>query len=181
MVSHLLCIFLLFLGFSCLNYACANAELRALMEIKASLDPENRLLSSWTSDGDPCSGSFEGVVCNEHHKVGNISLPAKGLTGKLSPALAELKCMSGLYLHYNNLNGEIPRELGNLTELTELYLDFNNLTGSIPHEIGKMASLQGENVLFFQFLAFTSSFQYQFNDKFHSICLVYVQIFLLNW
>nr|GMD75014.1 probable leucine-rich repeat receptor-like protein kinase At5g63930 [Ipomoea batatas] len=145
MISHLLlCIWLLllFLGFCCVDYASANAELRALMEIKASLDPENRLLSSWTSGGDPCSGSFLGVVCNEHHKVGNISLPAMELTGKLSPALAELKCMSGLYLHYNKLNGEIPRELGNLTELTELYLDFNNLSGAIPPEIGRMASLQ---------------------------------------
>lgn len=138
-----------------MDYASANAELRALMEIKASLDPENRLLSSWTSGGDPCSGSFLGVVCNEHHKVGNISLPAMELTGKLSPALAELKCMSGLYLHYNKLNGEIPRELGNLTELTELYLDFNNLSGAIPPEIGRMASLQGE---------------YHFNHKLHSIC-----------
>ncbi|CAH9144422.1 unnamed protein product [Cuscuta epithymum] len=143
MVSHFLCISLLFLGLSCLRYACANAELSALMEMKASLDPENKILSSWTSDGDPCSGSsFLGVVCNENRKVSNISLPSRGLTGQLSPAVAELKCMSGLYLQFNKLTGEIPREIANLTELTDLYLDFNNLTGVIPPEIGGMVSLQ---------------------------------------
>lgn len=120
-----------------------NAEVEALMELKSSLDPENKFLSSWTKDGEPCSGSFEGVACNEHHKVANISLQGKGLSGKLSSAVAELRCLSGLYLHYNNLSGEIPRELSNLTELTDLYLNVNNLSGDVPSQIGKMASLQG--------------------------------------
>jgi hypothetical protein len=120
-----------------------NAELKALMELKSSLDPENKLLKSWTSEGDPCSGSFEGVACNEHRKVANISLQGKGLSGKVSVAVAELKCLSGLYLHYNNLSGEIPKEISNLTDLTDLYLNVNNLSGGIPSEIGKMDSLQG--------------------------------------
>ncbi|KAI3468874.1 hypothetical protein Pfo_025537 [Paulownia fortunei] len=119
-----------------------NAELRALMAMKSSLDPENKYLSSWTADGDPCGGAFEGVACNEHRKVANISLQGKGLAGKVPPAVAELKCLSGLYLHYNSLSGEIPKEIANLTELTDLYLNVNNLTGSIPAEIGSMASLQ---------------------------------------
>ncbi|KAK4747441.1 hypothetical protein SAY87_014027 [Trapa incisa] len=119
-----------------------NSELDALMEIKSSLDPENRLLTSWTREGDPCSGAFEGVACNEHQKVANISLQGKGLSGSVSPAVAELRCLSGLYLHYNSLTGEIPKEISNLTELTELYLNVNNLSGSIPSEIGNMASLQ---------------------------------------
>ncbi|KAF7152377.1 hypothetical protein RHSIM_Rhsim01G0230400 [Rhododendron simsii] len=123
--------------------AYGNAELRALMEIKLSLDPHDNHLSSWTDGGDPCSsGTFEGVACNEHRKVSNISLQGKGLDGKVSPAVAELKCLSGLYLHYNSLTGEIPKEIANLTELTDLYLDVNNLTGTIPPEIGDMPSLQ---------------------------------------
>ena len=138
-VSTLLLLFTL----SGVPTVCGNAELRALMEIKQSLDPDNKYLSSWTSDGDPCSGTFVGVACNEHRKVANISLQGKGLAGKVSPAVAELKCLSGLYLHYNALTGEIPREIANLTELIDLYLDFNNLSGTIPLEIGDMASLQG--------------------------------------
>ncbi|TKY55384.1 NSP-INTERACTING KINASE 1 [Spatholobus suberectus] len=119
-----------------------NAEVRALMDLKSSLDPEDKLLGSWTSDGDPCSGSFLGVLCNEHNKVANISLPGRGLSGRVSPAVAELKCLSGLYLHYNHLSGDIPREIGNLKELLNLYLNVNNLSGTIPPDIGNMTSLQ---------------------------------------
>ncbi|XP_010910517.1 cysteine-rich receptor-like protein kinase 21 [Elaeis guineensis] len=119
-----------------------NAELRALMEVKTALDPEGRILSTWTSDGDPCGGSFEGVACNEHGKVANISLQGKGLAGSISPAVADLRCLSGLYLHYNALSGKIPREIAKLNELSDLYLDVNNLSGGIPEEIGNMASLQ---------------------------------------
>ena len=128
-----------------------NAELEALMEIKASLDPQSRVLGSWAKDRDPCDGSFEGLACNEHHKVANISLQGKGLSGELSPALAELRCLSGLYLHYNSLSGTIPREIANLTELTDLYLNVNSLSGDIPSEIGNMASLQGLCVFFLFF------------------------------
>ncbi|KAK8584394.1 hypothetical protein V6N12_068638 [Hibiscus sabdariffa] len=119
-----------------------NTELRSLMELKASLDPTNKVLDSWKSDGDPCSGSFVGVACNEHRKVANISLQGKGLSGKLSPAIAGLKCLSGLFLHYNSLSGEIPEDLSNLQELTDLYLNVNNLSGNIPPQIGNMVGLK---------------------------------------
>ncbi|KAK2969973.1 hypothetical protein RJ640_008313 [Escallonia rubra] len=42
------------------------------MGIKSSLDPENKYLASWTSDDNPCTGSFEGVACNLHNKNGTI-------------------------------------------------------------------------------------------------------------
>ncbi|XP_042513051.1 LRR receptor-like serine/threonine-protein kinase RGI5 [Macadamia integrifolia] len=138
----LLLLFSFSFSFCSLQLVYGNVELRALMEMKASLDPENRFLSSWTSDGDPCSGSFEGVACNEHGKVANISLQGKGLSGRVPSAISDLECLSGLYLHYNYLSGEIPREISNLTELSDLYLNVNNLSGSIPPEIGNMASLQ---------------------------------------
>ena len=131
--------FLLILPISCYG----NAELTVLMEIKASLDPENKHLTSWTETGDPCGGSFIGVACNQYLKVANISLQGKGLTGKLPPAISGLKCLSGLYLHYNFLAGEIPKEISSLKELSELYLNVNNLTGEIPREIGNMADLEG--------------------------------------
>ncbi|KAL9406316.1 hypothetical protein Peur_003288 [Populus x canadensis] len=119
-----------------------NTELEALVKLKFALDPNNKYLQSWTSDGDPCSGLFEGVACNEHGQVANISLQGKGLSGTISPAVAELKSLSGLYLHYNSLSGEIPKEIVNLVGLSDLYLNVNNLSGSIPPEIGSMASLQ---------------------------------------
>ncbi|XP_059629480.1 LRR receptor kinase SERK2 [Cornus florida] len=131
-----------------------NAEVRALMDMKASLDPDNTFLSSWTVSGRPCDGSFEGVACNEKGQVANISLQGKGLFGKLSPAVAGLKHLTGLYLHYNSLYGEIPKQVSNLTKLSDLYLNVNNLSGNMPTELGNMASLQ---VLQFSYNQFTGS------------------------
>ncbi|XP_027367355.1 somatic embryogenesis receptor kinase 1-like [Abrus precatorius] len=124
------------------TWVCGNAELRALMDMKSSLDPESIYLSSWTINGNPCDGSFEGVACNEKGEVTNVSLQGKGLSGKLSPAIGGLKHLTGLYLHYNSLYGEIPKEIANLTELVDLYLNVNNLSGEIPREIGSMENLR---------------------------------------
>ncbi|GKA47098.1 somatic embryogenesis receptor kinase 1-like protein [Tanacetum coccineum] len=120
----------------------ANGELKALMLIKQSLDPENTHLTSWTVLGNQCDGSFDGVACNENGLVANISLQGKGLSGKLSPFFSELKELTGLYLHYNKLTGGIPKEIANLTHLNDLYLNVNYLSGFIPLELGNMVNLQ---------------------------------------
>ncbi|KAJ0658173.1 putative protein kinase RLK-Pelle-LRR-IV family [Helianthus annuus] len=130
---------------------CGNAELKALITIKNSLDPDNTYLASWTVTGNQCDGSFEGVFCNENAQVANISLQGKGLSGKLSPALSELKQLTGLYLHYNSLSGTIPVEISNLTGLVDLYLNVNNLSGTIPVELGNMESLQVLQLCYNQF------------------------------
>ncbi|KAL4383622.1 hypothetical protein GQ457_15G001480 [Hibiscus cannabinus] len=144
MVSILLNLRLLFFFILFTTQCCfsAKTELRALMDIKAALDPDDKFLSSWTRKGVPCDGSFEGLACNERGQVANISLQGKGLAGKISPAIAQLKNLTGLYLHYNALYGEIPREIANLTMLTDLYLNMNNLSGQIPPEIADMGSLK---------------------------------------
>lgn len=134
--------FILFKTQSCFSTANPD-ELRALMDVKAALDPDDKCLSSWTINGDPCDGSFEGIGCNEKSQIANISLQGKGLSGKLSPAISGLKHLKGLYLHYNSLYGEIPREIANLSLLTDLYLNMNSLSGQIPPEIANLGSLQG--------------------------------------
>lgn len=126
----------------CTPSVCENAELKALMQIKQSLDPQNTYLFSWTIFNNKCD-SFEGIACNENGQVANISLQGKGLSGKLSPAFSDLKQLTGLYLHYNSLSGGIPKEIANLTQLNDLYLNVNNLSGIIPAELGKMENLQG--------------------------------------
>ncbi|KAJ6410689.1 hypothetical protein OIU84_007443 [Salix udensis] len=140
-----------FLFLSKPKWVLANSEIRALMDTKAALDPENRYLTSWTSNGSPCDGSFEGVACNEKGQVANISLQGKGLYGKVSPAISGLKHLTGLYLHFNSLYGGVPREIANLTELSDLYLNVNNLSGEIPPEIGNMANLQVLQLCYNQF------------------------------
>ncbi|KAB2017523.1 hypothetical protein ES319_D08G168500v1 [Gossypium barbadense] len=136
-------LFLLFL-LSLLSLSLSSpAERDLLLQIKASLDPDNRFLSSWTPYSDPCStGSFDGVACNGQGRVVNISLQGKGLSGQIPPALGGLKSLTGLYLHFNALSGEIPKEIVSLSQLTDLYLNVNNLSGEIPLHIGNLTNLQ---------------------------------------
>ncbi|KAF5744316.1 LRR receptor-like serine/threonine-protein kinase GSO1 [Tripterygium wilfordii] len=124
------------------SLATPTTELDLLMQIKVSLDPRDRFLTSWSFDSDPCSGSFDGVACNEFGNVANISLQGKGLSGRLPAALGGLRNLTGLYLHFNTLNGEIPAELAQLSQLSDLYLNMNNLSGKIPPQIGNMPNLQ---------------------------------------
>ncbi|CAO2183588.1 unnamed protein product [Urochloa humidicola] len=135
----------LFLLFSLGARAADDGEVRALLALGGALDPTGRLLPSWSPGRDPCApggGGFEGVACDARGAVANVSLQGKGLAGTLTPAVAGLPALTGLYLHYNALRGGVPRELASLAELTDLYLDVNNLSGPIPPEIGAMASLQ---------------------------------------
>ncbi|KAL5571945.1 hypothetical protein UlMin_021542 [Ulmus minor] len=120
----------------------APSELSTLMTIKASLDPKNQFLASWNLQSDPCNGDFEGVACDEERRVVNISLQGKGLWGRIPTALAELKSLTGLYLHFNSLNGNIPKEITSLSKLSDLYLNVNNLSGQIPREFENMSNLQ---------------------------------------
>lgn len=140
--SFLISVF--FLVFSSPSAISESSELSILMAIKASLDPQNTLLTSWSPSSNPCGGYFEGVACNEQGKVVNISLQGMGLSGYIPAAVAGLKSLTGLYLHFNALIGEIPKEIASLTELTDLYLNVNQLSGEIPFEIGNMVNLQGE-------------------------------------
>lgn len=122
----------------------STSEVDILMQIKDSLDPENRLLTSWAPNADPCSSdSFDGVACDENGRVANISLQGKGLSGEIPAAVGGLKSLTGLYLHFNALNGVIPKEIASLSELTDMYLNVNNLSGKIPSQIGNMTNLQG--------------------------------------
>lgn len=148
-LTHHLTLFFLPFFLICTPTVCENAELKTLIDIKTSIDPHHTFLSSWTVNGNPCSGTFEGVACNEFGKVANISLQGKGLDGVLPAAIGELKNLSGLYLHFNRLSGEIPKEIAGLTQLTDLYLDVNYFSGSIPEQIGNMSNLQGQLSNFF--------------------------------
>ncbi|KAF7093294.1 hypothetical protein CFC21_095713 [Triticum aestivum] len=119
-----------------------EGELRALAALRAALDPAGRVLGSWARAGDPCGGGFVGVACDREGRVTAVSLQGRGLSGTLPPAVAGLRRLRGLYLHYNGLKGPIPREIGGLSELADLYLDVNHLSGPVPAEIAAMANLQ---------------------------------------
>ncbi|KAG0536527.1 hypothetical protein BDA96_03G071600, partial [Sorghum bicolor] len=104
---------------------------------------------------------WEGVRCRgKHRRVVALSLPSRGFTGVLSPAIGNLSSLRTLNLSWNGFSGNIPASLdrlrhlhtldlrrnafsgtlpGNLsscTNLTEMIFDFNNLSGNVPHELG---------------------------------------------
>ncbi|KAL1314865.1 hypothetical protein HN51_041675 [Arachis hypogaea] len=143
-MSLLLQVFLLLICASP-SLPAKTSELEALMTIKESLDPQNRVLTSWTPHSDPCSsfpGHFEGVACNQEGLVVNISLQGKGLSGSIPAAISSLKSLTGLYLHFNSLSGILPKEISSLIHLTDLYLNVNSLSGDIPRQIANLSNLQ---------------------------------------
>ncbi len=42
---------------------CDTAERTQLLQVKASLDPQNKRLATWTDKSCPCSGTWTGVTC----------------------------------------------------------------------------------------------------------------------
>lgn len=46
---------------------CVGSDVRpevdVLMDVRNALDPQGRVLVSWKQDVSPCSGSFEGILC----------------------------------------------------------------------------------------------------------------------
>jgi Leucine-rich repeat (LRR) protein len=147
MVSPLTLFLILFFFFLSSALSSSSSELDILLDIKSSLDPEKRFLTSWTPDADPCSsGSFDGVACDGNRRVANISLQGMGLTGTIPPSIGLLTSLTGLYLHFNSLTGHIPKDISNLPLLTDLYLNVNNLSGEIPPLIGNLDNLQGRSI-----------------------------------
>ncbi|XVE66033.1 hypothetical protein DITRI_Ditri08aG0049000 [Diplodiscus trichospermus] len=133
-------------------------DVRALEEMKMSLwNPP----LDW--NGDPClplNYTWTGVTCSEGERIRVIALnlTSMGLSGSLSPSIANLTALSGIWLGNNNfsgiipdlsslklleilhlednqLNGRIPSSLGDIGRLRELFLQNNNLTGRIPDSL----------------------------------------------
>ncbi|KAH9726763.1 MDIS1-interacting receptor like kinase 2 [Citrus sinensis] len=126
----------------------SNEEADALLKWKASLQNHNRsLLSSWVKDTtnvssktSPCA--WYGISCNDAGRVDNITLPAKGLKGKLHDfSFSLFPHLAYLDLSYNKLFGTIPPQISNLTNLIHLYFGGNQFSGNIPPEVGLMSHL----------------------------------------
>ncbi|GAA0173750.1 hypothetical protein LIER_27302 [Lithospermum erythrorhizon] len=99
----------------------------------------------WT--GDPClprGYSWTGVSCSEgpRIRVTNLNLTGMGLSGSISPSIADLTGLSEIYLANNNLEGSIP-DFSTLKLLEILHLEDNQITGEIPSSLGNMEKLRG--------------------------------------
>ncbi|CAN1307391.1 Putative leucine-rich repeat receptor-like serine/threonine-protein kinase At2g14440 [Linum perenne] len=92
--------------------------------------------------GDPClppDHSWTGVSCTKEAfpRVQKIELKNHGLTGTLSPNIANLTALTNLWLGGNELTGEIP-DLGSMRDLQSLHLEDNQLEGQIPQSLGQL-------------------------------------------
>ncbi|KAI8559403.1 hypothetical protein RHMOL_Rhmol04G0170800 [Rhododendron molle] len=119
-----------------------QSDFQALKAIEQDLIDPRRVLKSWNgSINGSCSGEWVGITCLKGEVV-SISLPWKGLGGKISDKIGQLQSLRRLSLHDNYLTGPIPDSLGLLPYLRAVYLFNNRLSGSIPLSIAQSSGLQ---------------------------------------
>ncbi|XP_058076472.1 receptor-like protein EIX1 [Magnolia sinica] len=136
---------------------CLDSERKALTTIRKALNDPSNLLSSWDDASDCCK--WRGITC--HNKTGfvlkldlytsyNYSFwadgglldPAFSLSGRIDPALVQLKHLQSLDLSFNAFNGApIPDFLGSMKELRHLDLSWAGFSGRIPHQLGNLSKL----------------------------------------
>uniref|UniRef100_A0A0D9VCD6 non-specific serine/threonine protein kinase n=1 Tax=Leersia perrieri TaxID=77586 RepID=A0A0D9VCD6_9ORYZ len=130
----LLAIFLLFAGASP-AISCTAQDSRSLLRFLAGLSHSGgRLAASWRP-GTDCrhGGGWEGVTCDENGTVTEVSLPSRGLHGRISSSLADMAGLTRLNLSHNALSGDLPSNLiSSMTTLLVLDVSFNNLDGFRP-------------------------------------------------
>ncbi|XP_043704004.1 putative leucine-rich repeat receptor-like serine/threonine-protein kinase At2g24130 [Telopea speciosissima] len=106
----------------------------------AIISDPNSVLSNWYEASDVCN--FTGVVCHGRHpRVVRLMLIRSGITGQLSPSIANLSGLHMLLLTGNYLYGSIPSELASLRHLHKLWLDGNSLQGVIPESLSLLSNL----------------------------------------
>ncbi|KAL5991719.1 hypothetical protein ACLOJK_012630 [Asimina triloba] len=144
--QHLLfALLLLFCIISPSSSSNSTTDQLSLLHFKSSLtaDP-HRILDSWTPNASFCD--WTGIVCGPAHghqqRVVALRLPGLGLSGNLSPHIANLSFLRDLDLRHNSLQGQLPTEFGNLSQLRNLSLPWNRLSGSIPSSLSSCSELR---------------------------------------
>ncbi|KMS96231.1 hypothetical protein BVRB_000870 [Beta vulgaris subsp. vulgaris] len=97
--------------------------------------------------GDPCfpaGYSWTGITCSNGTRVRiiSINLTNMGLSGSLSPDIANLTALNTIVLRNNSLSGLIPSTLSRLNHLEILGLENNHFNGTIPPSLGEIRSLR---------------------------------------
>ncbi|PON36142.1 LRR domain containing protein [Parasponia andersonii] len=146
----LLLLFLTIYTLGCLkdaSAACHADDEAALLGFKSAMtaDPSG-MLASWKSGTDCCS--WAGITCLVNNRVTALSLsgqpekPNSFLSGTISPSLAKLTFLDGLYLqNLRNLSGPFPGLLLQLPNLKFVYIENNRLSGRIPETMGNLTRL----------------------------------------
>ncbi|KAJ8753936.1 hypothetical protein K2173_000190 [Erythroxylum novogranatense] len=119
-----------------------RADYQSLRAIKKELVDVRGVLRSWNDSGyGACSGGWAGIKCVKGEVIA-IQLPWRGLGGRISEKIGQLRALRKISLHDNVLTGNVPRSFGYLHNLRGVYLFNNQLSGSIPPSIGHCPILQ---------------------------------------
>ncbi|KAK4589608.1 hypothetical protein RGQ29_020257 [Quercus rubra] len=117
-----------------------NYEVTALMAVKIKLKDESNVMNGWDINSvDPCTWNM--VACSDEGFVVSLEMASVGLSGTLSPSIANLSHLRTLLLQNNRLSGPIPAEIGKLSELQMLDLSQNQFVGEIPSSLGSLTHL----------------------------------------
>ncbi|XP_031280544.1 senescence-induced receptor-like serine/threonine-protein kinase isoform X2 [Pistacia vera] len=115
-------------------------DVNAMMSIKRTYQVRKK---DW--QGDPCAPknySWEGINCSSYEnnsplRIISLNLSLSGLTGKITPAFADLASLQYLDLSYNSFSGSVPDFFSRMPSLRVLNLKGNEFTGSLPAELEK--------------------------------------------
>lgn len=135
--------------FHCLKLssaACHVDDEAGLLGFKSGItqDPSG-MLSSWKKGTDCCT--WEGVRCLDGKRVNAVTLfgqpePNSFLSGTISPSLAKVRNLDGIYLqNLRNISGNFPALLFQLPKLLFVYIENNKLSGPLPGNIGNLTKL----------------------------------------
>ncbi|XP_051130157.1 probably inactive leucine-rich repeat receptor-like protein kinase IMK2 [Andrographis paniculata] len=119
-----------------------ESDYQSLQALKHEFVDLRGVLTTWntTNPAGACSG-WAGIKCAGGQVIA-ITLPWKGLAGKISSKIGQLQSLRRLSLHDNSLSGDIPATLGFLPNLRGLYLFNNKLSGNVPPSLGNCLLLQ---------------------------------------
>ncbi|KAJ1257156.1 hypothetical protein BS78_K194900 [Paspalum vaginatum] len=110
---------------------CAEKEKSSLLQFLADLSMDGGLAMSWRNGTVDCC-SWEGITCNRHGAVTEVSLPQRGLKGHISSDLSGLTALQRLNLSHNLFSGGLPlKRLVSSTAMIVVDVSYNHLGGGL--------------------------------------------------
>ncbi|KAL6602912.1 hypothetical protein ACP70R_043273 [Stipagrostis hirtigluma subsp. patula] len=119
--------------FCILQLATSNEtenDRQALLCFRSQLSGAANVFASWSNASlEFCN--WHGVTCGARspRRVIELNLASYGITGSISPCIANLTSLRKLQLSNNNFHGGIPSDLGLMSQLISLNLSMNHLEG----------------------------------------------------
>lgn len=107
-----------------------DSQVNTLLSIVESMGYPISFAQNWKGN-NPCT-PWMGVSCTGK-EITVINFKNMGLSGTISPKLANLTSLQIINLSGNNLNGTIPTELTALPKLTNIDVSKNRIYGKVPN------------------------------------------------